>query len=107
MNTGGVPRVETDEAGSDQVAVLTDVETGDEVVVADVTFGWGVPAFGDLPQVFFEVGDDVLESGNLRGMLRGAGLYGEGEAVDELPKLLGRDVGMSVEGGKHRSRGQW
>jgi len=101
MNAGGVPRVETNEAGPDQVAILTDVETGNEVVVADVALGRGVPAFGDLSQVFFEVGDDVLESGNLGGMLRGAGLYGESEAVDELPEVLGRDIGVSVEGGEH------
>jgi len=101
MNAGGVPRMETNEAGSDQVAVLTDVEAGDEVVVTDVAFGWGVPAFGDLSQVFFEVGDDVLEPGNLGGVLGGAGLYGEGETVDELPKLLGRDIGVSIEGGEH------
>src|SRR5712671_7803539 len=106
MDTSGVAGMETDEAGANQVTVLPDVEAGDEVVIADVTFGWGVPAFGDLPQVFFEVSDDVLESGNLRGVLRGAGLYGEGEAVDKLLKVLGRDVGMSVEGGKHRPGGQ-
>jgi len=39
MNTGGVPRMETDEVGSDQVAVLTDVEIGDKVIIADVAFG--------------------------------------------------------------------
>jgi len=32
---------------------------------------------------------------------------GECEAVDELPKLLGRDIGVSVKGGEHRLRGQW
>jgi len=58
----------------------------------------GSPAFGDLAQVFFGVGDNVLEAGNLGGVLRGTGLDGECEAVDELPKLLGRDVGVSIEG---------
>jgi len=101
MNAGGVAGVEADEAGTNQVAVLADVETRDEVVVVDITFGWGVPAFGNLPQIFFEVGDDVLESGNLGGVLRGAGLYGESETMDELPELLGRDIGVSVEGGEH------
>ena len=87
VNAGGVPRMETNEAGSDQVAILMDVETGNEVVVADIALRRGVPAFGDLSQIFFEVGDDVFESGDLGGVLRGAGLYGESEAVDELPKL--------------------
>jgi len=101
MNAGGVPRVETNEAGSDHVAVLVDVEARDEVVVANVALRRGVPSFGDLSEIFLEVGDDILEPGNLGGVLRGAGLYGESEAVNELPELLGRDVGMSVEGGKH------
>jgi len=86
---------------------LADVEAGDEVVVADVAFRQRVLAFGDLAQVFFEVGDNILETGDLGGVLRGAGLDGECEAVDELPKLLGRDIGVSVEGGEHRLRGQW
>jgi len=41
-----------------------------------------------LAQVFLEVGDDVLETSDLRGVLGGAGLNGKGEAVDELSKLL-------------------
>jgi len=106
MNAGGVPRMETNEAGADQVAILADVETGDEVVVANVALRRGVPSFGDLSQIFFEVGDNVFESGDLGGMLRGTGLYGESEAVDELPELWGRDVGMGVKGGEHRPRGQ-
>jgi len=40
MNTGGVARMEADEAGVDQVTVLLNVEAGDEVVVANVAFGW-------------------------------------------------------------------
>ena len=96
--------MKADEASADPIAVLLDVETGDEVVVADVTFGRGVPAFGNLSQIFFEVGDDVLESGNLGGVLRGAGLDSEGQAVDELTELRGRDVGVCVEGGEDRAR---
>ena len=101
VNVGGVPGVETNEAGSNQVAVLADVEARDEVVVADVALRRGVPTFSDLSQIFFEVGDDVFESGDLRGMLRGAGLDREGKAVNELSELLGGDVGVSVEGSKH------
>jgi len=40
MNAGGVAGMEVDETGADQVAVLTDVETRDEVVVTDVALGW-------------------------------------------------------------------
>src|SRR5712672_2861136 len=40
-------------------------------------------------------------------MLGGAGLNGEGEAVDELAQLLGGNVGMGVEGGKYGAWGQW
>jgi len=101
MNAGGVAGVETDEASTDQVAVLSDVKARDEVVVADVTFWWQVPLFGNLTEIFFEVGDDVLETSDLGGVLGGAGLDREGETVDELLKLWGRDVGMSVEGGEH------
>ena len=101
VDAGRIARVEADEVGSDHVPVLADVEAGDEVIVANVAFGWRVPTFGDLAQVFFEVGDNILETGDLGGVLRGAGLDGECEAVDELPKLLGRDIGVSVEGGEH------
>jgi len=48
-----------------------------------------------------------FEPSDLGGVLGGAGLNGKGEAVDKLPKLLGRDVGVCVEGGEHRLRGQW
>jgi len=101
VDAGRIARVEADKTGSDQVPILADVEAGDEVIVANVTFGWRVPAFSDLAQVFFKVGDSILETGDLGGVLRGAGLDGECEAVDELPKLLGRDIGVSVEGGEH------
>ena len=94
--------MEADEAGADEVTVLLDVETGDEVVVvADVALGWGVPAFGNLAEVFFQVGDDVLEAGDLGGVLRGAGLDGKREAVDELAKLWGGYIGVCVEGGEY------
>jgi len=106
VNAGGVAGVEADEFGTDQVTVLVDVEARDEVVgVPDVTLRGGVPSFGDLPEVFFQVGDDILEAGNLGGVLRGAGLDGEGKAVDELTELRGRDVGVRVEGGEDRARG--
>src|SRR5882672_7284460 len=80
VNTGGVAGVEADEFGTDQVTVLADVEARDEVVgVPDVTLGGGVPSFGDLPEVFFEVSDDVLEASDLGSMLGGTGLDGESE----------------------------
>jgi len=41
------------------------VEARDEVVVANVAFGWCVPSFGNLTEVFFQVGDDILEAGDL------------------------------------------
>jgi len=105
VDAGGIAGVQTDEAGADNVAVLVDVETRDEVVVvSDVALRGGVPSFGDLPEVFFQVGDDILEAGNLGGVLRGAGLDSEGEAVDELTELLGRNVGVRVEGGEDRAR---
>ena len=92
--------MEADEASADQVAVLSDVEPWDEVVVTDVTLRWRVPSFGDLTEVFFEVGDDVLEPGDLGGMLRGSGLDRESEAMDELSELLRGNVGVRVKGGK-------
>jgi len=101
MNTSGVICVKADEASVDPIAILLDVEAGDEVVVADVTLRWRVPSFGDLTEVFFKVGDDILETGNLGGMLRGVGLDRESEAVNELSELLSGDIGMSVEGGEH------
>jgi len=64
---------------------LADVETGDEVVVVvDVAFRRGVPSVGDLAEVFFQVGDDVLEAGDLGGVLRGTGLDSKREAMDKL-----------------------
>jgi len=93
--------VKADEAGADPIAVLLDVETGDEVIIVDVALGWRVPSFSDLTEIFFEVSDDVLETSDLGGMLRGAGLNREGEAVDELSQLLSGNVGVSVEGGEH------
>jgi len=105
VDTGGIAGVKADEAGADQVAVLSDVEARDEVVgVSDVALRGGVPSFGDLSEVFFQVGDDIFEAGNLGGVLRGAGLDSEGEAVDELTELLGRNVGVRVEGGEDRAR---
>ena len=65
MDASGIAGVEADKAGTDQVAILTDVEAGDKVVVANVSFGWQVPPLGNLTEVFFKVGDDVLETGNL------------------------------------------
>src|SRR5712671_5988514 len=56
VDTGGVASVEADEVGTDQIAVLSDVETGDKVVVvSNVALRGGVPSFGDLPEVFFQV----------------------------------------------------
>ena len=40
MNASGIAGVEMDEMGADQVAILSDVESGDKVIVADITFGW-------------------------------------------------------------------
>ena len=101
VDAGGVAGVKADKVGVDQVAVLADVEARDEVVgVSDVALRRGVPSFGNLPEVFFQVGDDIFEAGNLGGVLRGAGLDSEGEAVDELAELLRRDVGVRVEGGE-------
>jgi len=101
MNASGVASVEADKAGADQVAILSDVKAGDEIVIVDITLGWRVPSFSDLTQVLFEVGDDVLETSNLGGVLGGTGLDRKGEAMDELTELLSRDVGVRVEGGEH------
>jgi len=90
--------METDEASADPIAILLDVKVGDEVVVTDVTFGRRVPSFGDLTQVLFQVGDDVLETSDLGGVLRGAGLDGESETVNELTELWCGNVGVRVEG---------
>ena len=87
--------------GAGPIAILLDVEVGDEVIVTNVTFGRRVPSFSDLTQVLFQVGDDVLEASDLGGMLRGAGLDCEGETVNELAELRCGDVGMCVEGCKH------
>jgi len=78
-----------------------DVEVGDEVVVANVAFGWRVPSLGDLTQVLLQVGDDVFEAGDLGGMLRGAGLDREGKTVNELTELWCRHVGVCVESCEH------
>jgi len=106
VDTSGVAGMEADEAGTDEVTVLPDVETRDEVVVANVAFGWGVPSFGDLTEVFFQVGDNVLETGDLGGVLRGAGLDSECEAMDELAELWGGYIGMRVEGCEYGTGGQ-
>jgi len=98
VDTSGVAGMEADKTSADPIAVLFDVEAWDEVVVADVTFRGGVPALGDLTQVFFKVGDNILETSDLRGVLRGAGLDSKGEAVDKLSELQGGNVGVSVEG---------
>jgi len=107
VDAGGIASVEADEASADQVAILLDVEVRDKAVVADVTFGGGIPLLSDLAKVLFQVSDDVFEAGNLGGVLRGAGLNGEGETMDELAELLGRDVRMCVEGSEYGMRGQW
>jgi len=93
--------METDEASAGPIAVLHDVEVGDKIVVTDVTFGQRVPSFGDLTQVLFQVGDDVFKTGDLGGVLRGAGLDCEGEAVNELAELWCGNVGVCVEGCEH------
>ena len=87
--------------GTDPVTVLLDVEARDEVIVADVAFRWGVPSLGDLTEVFFQVGDDVFETGDLGGMLRGTGLDREGKTVNELTELWCRHVGVCVESCEH------
>src|SRR5712671_4561277 len=108
VDAGRVASVEANETGADEVAVLMDVEAGDEVVVVpDIALGRGVPPFGDLPEVFFEVGDDIFEAGNLGGVLGGAGLDGERETVDELAKLRGGYVGVCVESSEDRTGRQW
>jgi len=94
--------VEADETGADQVTVLLNVEAQDKVVVvADVSLGRRVPSLSDLTEVFLKVGDDVLEAGDLGGVLRGAGLDREGETVNELSELWGGDVRVSVEGSEY------
>ena len=99
VDAGGVAGVKADKVGVDQVAVLSDVEAWGEVVgVSDVALQRGVPSFGDLSEVFFQVGDDIFEAGNLGGVLGGAGLDGERETVDELAKLWGGYVRVCVEG---------
>jgi len=78
---------------------------GTRSLLRTVTFGWGVPSLGDLAKVFFQVGDDVLEAGDLGGMLRGAGLDSECEAVDELAELRGGYVRVRVDGQRVRNGG--
>ena len=88
------------------IAILSDLKVGDEVIVAYVAFWGSVVPFGDLSQAFFEVGDGVLEPHHLGGVLRGPGLNGKGEAVDELVELCGGDVGVAVESGQDGTGGQ-
>src|SRR5712671_4645980 len=106
MDAGGVTGMKADEAGADQVTILLDVEAGDKVVVADVAFGGSVPSFGDLAEVFFQVGDDILKASDLGGVLRGTGLDGKGETVDDLAELLSGHVGVRVEGSEYGTGGQ-
>jgi len=96
----------TDEAGADIIAVLEDVEVGDDAVVAYVTKGGRVIVLGDLAQAFFEVGDGILKACHLGGVLGGPGLNGEHKAVDKLTELDGRDVGVAVEGSQDGAGGQ-
>jgi len=95
-----------DEADADIVAVLLDLEVGDEVVVVYVAFWGSIVLLGDLSQALFEVSDGVLEPRHLGGLLRGLGLDGKGEAVDELAELYGGNVGVAVEGGQDGTGGQ-
>src|SRR5712671_4471660 len=95
-----------DEADADIVAILLDVKVRDETIIAHVTVRGCVIVFSDLTQVFFEVGDGVLEPCHLRGVLGGPGLNGKGKAVDELAELRSRDVGVTVESGEDGVRGQ-
>ena len=95
-----------DEASADVVAVLKDVEVGDESVVTHVTFRGRVVALSDLTQIFFEVSDGVLEAGHLGGMLGGPGLDSECKAVDKLTELWGGYVRVRVEGSEHGTGGQ-
>ena len=91
---------------ADVVAILEDIEVGDETVVTHVTVGGCIVALSDLAQIFFEAGNGVLEAGHLSGVLGGPGLDGERETVNELTELHGGDVGMGVEGGQDGMRGQ-
>jgi len=106
LDPSGVAWVVMDEADVDIIAILKDLEVGDEVVVAHVTIGGSIVALGDLAQAFFEVGDGVLETCHLGGVLGGPGLYGKCETVDELAQLCGQDVGMGLEGGQDGAGGQ-
>jgi len=98
--------VVADEVDADVVAILEDVEIGDEPIVTHVAVRGCVVALSDLAQTFFEVGNGVFEAGHLSGMLRGPGLDSECETVNKLMELRSGDVGMGVEGGQDSARGQ-
>jgi|SRR5712671_3465265 len=106
LDPSGVTRVVANEADADVVAVLEDVEIGDESVVTHVAVGGRVVALSDLAQIFFEVGNGVFEAGHLSGVLRGPGLDSECKTVNELMELRSRDVRMGVEGSQDSARGQ-
>jgi len=99
--------VEVNIAGTYGVAILEDVEVRDKAIIVLVAFGGVSSVFDECGDSILQFGNGALEPNNLRSMLRGMGLDGEGQTMDELAQLTGGDVGMTVEGcedgtGRHR-----
>jgi len=99
--------METNIAGAYCVAILQDVKVQDETVVVLVTLRGVGHMLDECGDSILQFGNGVLEPRNLGSMLQGAGLDGEGKAVDELVQLSGGNVGVSVEGRENGTGGQW
>jgi len=97
--------METDEAGADQSSRPDDVEAGDEVVVADVTFGWGVHRSATWPR-FSSRSAMTSEAGRPGRHAERRGSDSECEAVDEWRSCGGGYVRVRVEGSEYGTGGQ-
>ena len=76
--------METDVASTHGVAILEDVEVGDKAVVVLIAFRGIGGVFDERGDLILKFSNGASKSSNLRGMLQGMGLDGEGQTMDKL-----------------------
>ena len=76
--------MEMDIASMHGVAILEDVEVGDKAVVVLIAFRGIGGVFDERGDLILKFSNGASKSSNLRGMLQGMGLDGEGQTMDKL-----------------------
>ena len=99
--------MEVNVAGTHSIALLEDVKIGDKAVIVLITLRRVGGMLNEGGDSILQFSNGVLKSGDLCGVLRGMSLDGEGQTVDELMQLGGRDVRVAIEGRKDGVGREW